>query len=211
MKLLQQSLFVLLMCIGSTAQAISPDVQKDLLLSKITTLLKADKPAEALPYFAELEKMESSLPKQLPESFHYYYIQSLDKAGNADKALGRADVYLKRYGQLGKNYGNVIAIMSRLQIQAARLEEERITEATRQAEKAAEDKRECRERYKNDIRSAHNNLQHTEAACRRSTYPGNSFCYGDNRDGRDRQRADAHYAAKEKMDDLDNYPPACMR
>lgn len=84
MKLLQSMLFSLLIGMAVTAHAANLDAQVDPRMSKITAALKTGKAADALLYFAELEGMELSLSYPLPESFHYYYISTLDKTG--DKA-----------------------------------------------------------------------------------------------------------------------------
>jgi len=110
-KILMKTLLlsVVLLCIAVQAQALDREVQIDILTSKITTLLKAGKNAEALQYFAELEGMQATLP----ESFDFFYIDTLDKSGKADKALERSEEYLKKYGKKGKYYGQVIEIVSR--------------------------------------------------------------------------------------------------
>lgn len=122
------------MSLALTAFATDQGVKVDLLMAKITASLKADKAVEALPYFAELESMESSLSKPLPESFHFYYIDTLNKSGDKAKALSRANIYLTKFGKKGKNYGKVIEIMSVLQIQA----DKDTAEANRIAQKRAE-------------------------------------------------------------------------
>lgn len=130
MKLLQSLLCLLLMGMAVTAYAVDQDVQVDLLMAKITSALKADRAAEALPSFAQLESMEPSLKTPLPESFYFYYIDTLDKAGDKEKALGsdhnqaflndklnansRAEAYLEKHGKKGKYYSQVIEIKSRL-------------------------------------------------------------------------------------------------
>jgi hypothetical protein len=123
MKLLLMVLMLMILVMSPAVRAEDQEVQIDLLMSKITTLLKDDKAAKALPYMAELESMEPSMSKPLPESFHFYYIDTLDKAGDRDKALSRANLYLKKFGKKGKNYGRVIDILSRLQIEADRVAE----------------------------------------------------------------------------------------
>lgn len=117
MKLLQNILIIFLMGIALVAHAVEQDVKVDLLMAKITASIKADKATDALPYFAELEGMESSLAQPLPQSFHYYYIETLSKSGNNDKALSRADIYLSKFGKKGKYYAKVIEIISPIQIQ----------------------------------------------------------------------------------------------
>jgi hypothetical protein len=82
----------------------------DIVMKKITAGLKENNPAKTLPQFAHLEKL--GVP--LPESFSYYYIETLEKAGKKDAARARAAAYLKTYGKKGKYYAPVIEIMGRL-------------------------------------------------------------------------------------------------
>lgn len=81
----------------------------DILMGKITDALKANRHAKAVPEFARLEKLGLSLP----ESFYYYYIEALDKAGRSPEARVRATAYLKSYGKQGKYYANIIEFMRR--------------------------------------------------------------------------------------------------
>lgn len=141
MKLLQSILFSLLMGVAILAHAVSDEVRVDLLMSRITSALKAEKYADALPLFAELEGMEPSLQTPLPESFHFYYIDTLDKTGNIIKAHSRTEAYLNKYGKNGKYYGQVIEIMSRLQVQVD-IEQEKLKKAAQQAALAAQRKAE---------------------------------------------------------------------
>jgi hypothetical protein len=82
----------------------------DIVMKKITAGLKENNPAKTLPQFAYLEKL--GVP--LPESFSYYYTETLEKAGKKDAARTHAAAYLKAYGKKGKYYAQVIEIMSRL-------------------------------------------------------------------------------------------------
>ena len=72
MKLWTGILFFLCMNIATSALAepFDKQVQVDILMAKITSLIQAQKEVDALPYFAQLEAMDT--PK--PESFHYYYL-----------------------------------------------------------------------------------------------------------------------------------------
>lgn len=137
MKLLQSMLFSLLMGIAIMAHAVSDEVKVDLLMVKLTSTLKAEKWADALPFFAELESMEPSLQKPLPEGFHYNYIDTLDKTGDKAKALSRADIYLNKYGKSGKYYGQVIEIMGRLQMQVEKDGKDAAERKVRKEEEAA--------------------------------------------------------------------------
>ena len=82
----------------------------DIVMGKITAALKANKYAEALPHFALLERQGTALP----ESFYYYYTDTLEKAGQKDKARAGAATYLKNYGKTGRYYPQVIELMGRL-------------------------------------------------------------------------------------------------
>ena len=82
----------------------------DIVMAKITAALKANKYAEALPHFSLLERRGAALP----ESFYYYYTDTLEKSGQKDKARASAAAYLKSYGKTGKYYPQVVEIMSRL-------------------------------------------------------------------------------------------------
>jgi len=128
MKMLRDLLFLMLMGIAITSQAMDQDVQVDLLMAKITNALKQNRVADALPAFAQLESMEPTLQNPLSEGFHFLYIDTLDKSGNHAKALSRANIYMDKFGKQGKYYDKVIEIMSRLQDQ---VEEEKKVEAKR--------------------------------------------------------------------------------
>jgi len=82
----------------------------DLLMAKITNSLKADDNASALKAFAQLEKTSD----QLPESFYYYYAETLAKAGDKGQARSYAALYLKKYGRNGKYYKQAVDVMSRV-------------------------------------------------------------------------------------------------
>lgn len=88
----------------------------DLLMAKITAATKANEPDKALPHFARLEKLGVTLP----ESFYYYYIESLEGAGKRGEARARVNDYLKKYGRQGKYYAQVIEMMSRLDTKTKR-------------------------------------------------------------------------------------------
>lgn len=115
MKSYKRIVLGLCLCIAASAWAepLNKEVQVDILMGKITSLLQANKEADALPYFAELETMGT----QLPESFYFYYIEALQKSGSKEKTLSRAEDYLNRYGKAGKYYGKVIPIVSSLSIE----------------------------------------------------------------------------------------------
>ena len=141
---------VLMLFVSVSAYGINQDVQVDLLLAKITSSLKANRAADALPFFAQLEGMESSLTTPLPESFSFYYIDTLEKSGNKAKALSRADIYMDKYGKKGKHYGQVIEIMGRLQMQVEQEAKEAAARSAREAQETADK----RARYAKDAAAA---------------------------------------------------------
>ncbi len=125
------------------AYGLEKDIEVDILTTRITGLLKDGKTAEALPLFEKLEGMNV----KLPESFDFYYIDTLDKAGNAAKAVERSEAYLKKYGKKAKYYGQVIEIVSRLRdaVEKKRQAEEAAAENKRKAEEAAAERRRAAE------------------------------------------------------------------
>lgn len=137
MRILRKILPVLLLAVTCAAHAVDKDVQIDLLMAKIVALVEAQRPAEALPYFAQIE----GLGVPLSENLQFLYIDTLDRAGEKGNALKQANTYVEKYGRKGKNYGPVIEIMSRLQIQADKESRERaIAKAATDARAAAEAK-----------------------------------------------------------------------
>src|SRR4051812_5984723 len=108
-KVLYAMIFVVSV-FSATAQALDDDVEVDTLVTRIKSLLDADKYAEALPVFEKLEDLKGSLPERLD----YYYIDTLDKSGRAEKALERSEAYLKKYGKSGKYYPQVVALVGRV-------------------------------------------------------------------------------------------------
>ena len=75
----------------STVQAASlpKDIEVDITMKKITSLIEAENYIEALPYFEQLEAMNISLP----EGFYYFQIKSLDKTTDTKKTLTQAESY----------------------------------------------------------------------------------------------------------------------
>lgn len=135
MKSLGRMLFVLLMGLTVSAHALEQGVKVDVLMSKANAALKAGQAAEALPYLAELEGMEPSLKKPLPESFYVLYIDALDKSGDKEEAMSRAEAYLEKYGKKGKLYDQVVETMGRIQNEA---DEEEKAAAAREAREEQE-------------------------------------------------------------------------
>ena len=120
MKLLQGIMISFLLGMTLPAHAINQDAQADLLLAKISTALKNDRTSEALSACTKLEKLGSSLEKPLPESFYYYYIETLHRIGAKENVLKRAYAYLDRYDKDDPHYGQVTAIVRELQLAAMR-------------------------------------------------------------------------------------------
>ena len=139
-RLLQSILFLLLLGMAVAAYGVNQEVQADLLMAKITSAIKAGRAADALLFFAELENMEPSLSEPLPEGFYYNYIVALDKAGEQAKALERANAYVETYGRRGKHYGQVVEIMSRLEIEADKMAARQAALEAKAAEQAAAQK-----------------------------------------------------------------------
>lgn len=105
--------FLLLICallLSFNVLALDRDIEIDIIAKRLTTLLMAGNSAEALPLFEKLEAMKAVLP----ESFDYYYVDTLDKSGNAARAYERGQAYLEKYGKKGRYYDRVVEIYSRL-------------------------------------------------------------------------------------------------
>jgi len=60
MKPLQYLLFSILMSIAVQANALDQDMQVDLQMAKINTALKANRPADAVPYFCSTGKYRAA-------------------------------------------------------------------------------------------------------------------------------------------------------
>lgn len=129
------------------AQALDKEVQGDILMAKITAALKVDKFSDALPYFEEMELLNL----RLPESYYFYYIDTLERAGKQEDALLRAEMYLERFGRKGKYYEQVIELIARRsadvdKAKAAREAElQKVREAQRRREEQEAEARRVRE------------------------------------------------------------------
>lgn len=97
---------------ASTVQSASlpKDIEVDITMKNITSLVKEKNYIEVLPYFEQLEAMDVSLP----ESFYYHKIQSLDKMADTKKTLAQSQSYFTDYGKSGKYYNEVLEIYSRV-------------------------------------------------------------------------------------------------
>ncbi|MDD2364765.1 MAG: DUF1566 domain-containing protein [Desulfuromonadaceae bacterium] len=145
MKLIIMLLIVMLTYLPTHSFANSYDDQGEALMGKIIPLIKENNAAGALPYMAELEKLGPRLSSPLPESFYYYYIDCLDKAGENSQALNRSKIFLKKYGKKSKYSSKVNEISTRLKEEekAAKLEAEK--DAAEAKRKAEDEKRAARE------------------------------------------------------------------
>lgn len=118
MKLLYGILMLFLLGMTLPVHASDEEMQVNLLLARISAALKNDRTSEALSYCATLEKMGPSLANPLPESFYFYYIETLHRSGAKEILLSRIYAYLQKYGKDGFHYGQIIALFSELQMEA---------------------------------------------------------------------------------------------
>lgn len=77
---------------------------------RITKALENRLYRDALPSFRKLAERN----KELPESFDYYFIESLASAGEKDEARRMMDAYLAKYGSKGRYYQRVIDLRARM-------------------------------------------------------------------------------------------------
>lgn len=170
-------LFALLLALWLSQATAStpPEIQIDITMEKITSLIKAGREGEALPYFAELEAMN----RPLPEAFHYYYIRSLEKAGRAKEGLQRTHAYFGRYAKKGQYYKDVVAAAGRLSIVVEKEEQARkeaydkamaeyTSDLTRYQERVAA----CPKKFDNDLYTARRDLDRARDVCN----PPNPSC-----------------------------------
>lgn len=107
------------------------EAQADLIVARLVPLIQTNQHAQALPLMAELEAVGTPLP----ESFYFYYADALDKTGDVDAALRRAEDYQSRYGRKGFYFERVSATISRLnevvkqrELEAQQREQRRLAE-----------------------------------------------------------------------------------
>lgn len=115
MGLFVKVVFINILMLVMSVQAVDQDIQVDLLMSKITMALKEKRYADALPPMEKIEGMENSMSKPLTEGFHFLYLDTLDKSGNYAKALTRTNIYMEKFGKRGKHYAQVVDMTVRLQ------------------------------------------------------------------------------------------------
>ena len=92
---------------AQTLDSLPPEVEVDVLLKRITNLILAKDYQSALPSFRKL----ISFNKPLPESFDFFYIETLAKTGTeaADKeADDRIRQYFSKWGRQGAHYAKVV-------------------------------------------------------------------------------------------------------
>lgn len=94
---------------GDLYRDFSDDVTIDLLMAKISTAIKSQNYAEALPSFVYLENRIENLP----ESFWYHYLETASNVNDKEKVRALGTKYIKDYGKKGKYYGKVITLMAR--------------------------------------------------------------------------------------------------
>jgi hypothetical protein len=132
------------LCTVLYAQAASP-VEVEITMAKITSLLKQEKYADALPYFARLE----SSGVALPESFYFYQIQALYKSNDVDGTLAKGDAYFNNFDKSSKYHADIIAMYSEFDLIADKRKQAKAVQALASA--AAEEKYSAQmERYKLD-------------------------------------------------------------
>jgi tetratricopeptide (TPR) repeat protein len=154
---------------------LEPAAIVDIEMSIITAALKEKDYAKALPHFAYLEKMGIGLP----ESFHYYYIETLEQTGTNEKARERATAYLTKYGRQGKYYSNVVAIVGRVTIAAEKDAKEKAIEAARKSKEYAEIKKRYDERvaeYERNVANCPDNYESALESAGRSVRTATADC-----------------------------------
>jgi hypothetical protein len=124
---------VIAVLISFSARSADLGVQTDIIMGKIIALMKAEKYADAIPYFVQLEGSGVTLP----ESFYYYQIQALYKTRDVEQTLKKTDAYFARFRRAGKYYGNVVEISSEFGLIADR-ENARKAGELRKAEEVAQ-------------------------------------------------------------------------
>ena len=160
----------------------APEIEIDITMERITSLLADGREREALPHFARLEAMQ---PK-LPEAFDFYYVRSLERAGQHREALKRANAYFASYGRKGKYYKEVVPIAGRATAEVEKQDQQRLAAyeqamvsynqamgahnqamAGYQRELAEYEStmRQCPSRHADAIRSARTDVARSEAAC----------------------------------------------
>lgn len=93
-----------------TNRWLPPEVQVDLHMARITAAMVDKRFGDALPSFRALEAQKL----EMPESFHYYFIEALVGTGASSEAKERATAYITRFGKRGKYYQEVLQALARI-------------------------------------------------------------------------------------------------
>lgn len=86
----------------------SSKIVEDIIMVRITTAIGENKWEEAISSFDELE----SRGVNLPESFYYYQIDTLMKAGKKELAHQKAERFISNYGDKSSHYARMIEILA---------------------------------------------------------------------------------------------------
>lgn len=106
--------FIVCICLfAKPVVAQSSEIQTDILVQKIASLIQSNRHAEALPYFQQLEQSGA----KLTEVVYFRYIDALDKSSQINAAVAKGKEYLEKFSNKGKYYSEVIEIISRRSIE----------------------------------------------------------------------------------------------
>lgn len=167
--------------------ALLPQIEMDRLLLQAKAALDAKNFAQASESLANAEKLGIALP----DTFYYHSGRANAGAGRLEQAQASYSKYLEMSGTKGKFYQEALIGMN--EVEAA-------VNARNAA--AAEEKVNCAKQHDEDLATAKRALRSAEAACELSTYSGNSFCFGFDRDGGDHQRRNNWERSKNRVEEL---------
>lgn len=102
------SLPVTLISLTDPFSGLSRKVVEDILMTRVTTNLKAEKWSVALDAMTELETRGA----EVGENFHFYQVDTLVKAGRKVEAQKKAADFLTRYGEKSQHYQRMIEILA---------------------------------------------------------------------------------------------------
>ncbi len=102
------SLPVTLISLTDPFSGLSRKVVEDILMTRVTANLKAEKWSVALDAMTELE----SRGAEVGENFHFYQVDTLVKAGRKVEAQKKAADFLTRYGEKSQHYKRMIEILA---------------------------------------------------------------------------------------------------
>jgi hypothetical protein len=173
------SLFLIFaMTVSLISFAAERQVNVDITMGKIVSLIKNERWSETLPYFDQIE----ASGEKIPESFYYYQIEALYKSKNIDTTLAKVDAYMKRYGKRGKYYAKVVEIGSEVSLVADKLAREEKAAADKQAAANAEYEQKMRqyERAMVVYNAAYDERSEKVEQCRKATMIEGNRCYEHN-------------------------------